>query len=921
MTKLSLKSALALTASVAMLATANTTTAFAQDSGPTVEDEIITIGTRRKARSAADTPAPVDIISGVELTNQAANDPLDILRTSVPSFNVNTQPISDAATIIRPANLRGLSPDNTLVLMNGKRRHRGSVISFLGGGIADGAQGVDISAFPAIGLKQVEVLRDGASSQYGSDAIAGVMNFQLKDAPDGGMVEVKYGSTYEGDGDNFSIAANKGFALGDKGFINVTAEFSETDGTVRATDRTDVLGLYNAGVISPSDNSTINSYTDQYAQYWGQPDITDNVKLFANSALEVGDNTEVYFFGNYAKRTAEGGFFFRNPTNRGGVYRGPVLDGDDFTSVLSLNDNGTPDNDDDDFYQNAANVTIDNTVNSILVGALDGNRDSCPAGIPLTGGGGLVMDPTVLGTVTSSQNCFSFVETIPTGFVPRFGGDNTDIAITGGLRGELNVGSGLGYDFSATHGANNTEFFIKNTVNASLGPNTPRDFVPGEYKQTETILNADFTYEIPVSTFDLGIAFGGEWREETFDITAGDDASFALGPLATQGFSSSSNGFGGFANNNSATQDSYAGYVELEADVTDQLTLQGALRYEDYSAFGDTLNYKIAGLYKVTDDIRVRGTYSTGFHAPTAGQATVTNVTTQIIGGNLIDQGTLPLASEPGILAADFIESQFGERPTLGTEEAKNASLGVAFETGPVSWTVDGFHIKVDNRIALSEDVAFLDALDFAATQSGLTLPTGATVSSALDFLAANTNLNRSAFTGFEDLTEFRYFTNSFDTRTQGVDVVARMPFDIGSGDSTFVLAANYTDTEVTNRGTINPISDGRVQALEELLPNVKGFATVTHQQGKLRGLLRANYYGSWFDNGNDFKVGSEVLIDAEIGYEAMEGLELIAGAANLLDAYPDVNPGQGGTGQLYPESSPIGFAGGQYYVKARYTF
>ncbi|NNE58065.1 MAG: TonB-dependent receptor [Hellea sp.] len=898
MTKLSLKTVLGMTASVAMLSAYNMAPAYAQSAeDAVVEDEIITLGTRRAARSAQDLVAPVDIISGVELTNQASSDALDILRTSVPSFNVNTQPISDAATIIRPPNLRGLSPDNTLVLLNGKRRHKGSVISFLGGGIADGAQGVDLSVFPALALKNVQVLRDGASSQYGSDAIAGVINFTLKDDASGGMVEAKYGSTYEGDGDNYSVAGNIGFGLGDDGFVNITAEYSETDGTVRATDRSDVQALIAAGVLTGNENLTINSYTDQYAQYWGQPDVTDNIKVFVNSGVDLSENVELYAFGNYAERTAEGGFFFRNPNTRGGVYAGPTVD--------PTTGNADP-----------------NGVASVLVGAIDGNTAACPAGIPLLNGAPDV-NSVPYQTVFNTENCFSFIETIPTGFVPRFGGDNKDMSVTGGLRGEVDLGNGLGYDLSATHGSSDTEFFINNTVNASLGPNTPRSFTPGAYKQTETVLNADFTYGVPVEGFasDLSVGFGGEWREETFDITAGDPASFALGPLSTQGFSSSSNGFGGFANDNTATQDSYAAYVDLEAEVTDALTLQGALRYEDYTAFGDTLDYKIGAKFDITDSFLVRGTYSTGFHAPSAGQATVTNVTTQIVNGSLIDQGTLPLSSNPGQLAADFIENQFGERPELGTEEARNIAAGVAFDTGPMQWTVDYFNIEVKNRIALSANVAFLDALDFAATQAGLTLPAGSTVSSALDFLANNNVITRSDYVGFEDLTEFRYFTNSFDTKTQGIDVVGRMPFDIGSGDSTFIIGANYTDTNVTNTGTVNPISASRVRALEDLLPNVKGFATVTHEEGKFRGLLRANYFGGWYDNGNDYDVGSEVLFDAELGYEAMEGLELIVGAANVFDAYPDENPGQTGTGQLYPEASPIGFSGGQYYVKARYTF
>lgn len=891
MKMLELKGWLAATASTAILATIMSAgTAYAQDTDDSaVDDEIITIGTRRTQRSAVDTPAPVDVISGIEFTRNASDDVQDLLRTSVPSFNINTQPISDAASIVRPANLRGLSPDQTLVLINGKRRHRGSVISFLGGGISDGAQGVDISAIPSIALKQVEVLRDGASSQYGSDAIAGVLNFVLKDAPDGGTVEFKYGSTYEGDGDNYRFSGNLGLPLGDQGFVNLSAEYGEVDGTVRSVVRDDVLALIAAGNTSAADFLTINSYTDQVPQYWGQPDVDDDFKLFVNSALELSDSAEVYLFGNYAERLVTGGFFYRNPTNRGGVYAGPTVD-----AAGNLDPAGGP---------------------SVRVGDLDGlgAGGACPAGIPLNG---LIPDPVVLGQVTADPNCFSFVETIPGGFVPRFGGENRDYGVSFGLRGDFGIGDGLAYDLSVTHGRNKTDFFINNTVNASLGPNTPRDFNPGGQQQTETILNADFAYLVPTGfASDLSVAFGAEYREETFDLFQGDPASFALGPLADQGFSSSSNGFGGFANSSSATQDSYALYTELEADVTDQLTLQGALRYEDYTAFGDTLDYKIAGLFKVTDGLRIRGSHSTAFHAPTAGQANITNVTTQNVGGVLVDQGTVPLSSAAGQLAADFIQATFGERPTLGPEDAQIFTAGVAFDAGPTNWTVDLYNIEVEDRIALGANVDFLDALQNAGA-------TSTTVSDALTELSNNGTINRADFAGFEDLSEYRFFSNSFDTRTRGVDVVGRYPFGFWNGSSDITLALNYNETEVTNVGSVNPIDATRVSNLEDQLPNWKGFVQWNHSQDAWRTMLRANYFGQWDDVGNGFPDrSSELLIDAEIGYEVVSGIEFIIGATNLFDNYPDENPDAGDLGQLYPEASPIGFAGGQYYGKLRINF
>jgi len=476
-----------------------------------------------------------------------------------------------------------------------------------------------------------------------------------------------------------------------------------------------------------------------------------------------------------------------------------------------------------------------------------GTGEDCVAGIPLTGTNGLIPDANILADVSASANCFSFVETIPGGFVPRFGGDLRDFGITAGVRGLIELGSGLTYDFSATHGQSRVDFFINNTVNASLGPNTPRNFIPGGQEQIETTLNADFGYLYDIGlASELSIAFGAEYRREQFDLFAGDQASFALGPLASQGFSSSSNGFGGFPNSSSNSQDS--------------------------------IDYKLAALYKLTDNVSLRGTVSTGFHAPTAGQANITNVTTQNVNGVLVDQGTLPLNTAAGQLAADFIASQNGgTRPALGTEEAFNLSAGVAFDVQGVSVTIDAFQ---------------------------------------------NGTINRSEFAGLDQLSQFRFFTNSFDTRSRGVDIVARYPFSLAGGNSAIAVAANYTDTEVTDRGDINPISDGRVRALEDLLPNIKGNATFTHSQGIFRGLLRANYFGGWDDTGNGVDgISPEILIDAEVAAEVKEGIEIAVGANNLFDNYPDENPFAGSLGQLYPESAPTGFNGGQYYAKVRVNF
>jgi len=870
-------------------------TAIAQDAGL---EEVIITGTRLSDRSAQDSPVPVDVISGSEMRTNGSTDLQDMLRTQVPSFDINAQPISDAATITRPPNLRGLSPDNVLVLVNGKRRHRGSIISFLGGGISDGAQGVDIASIPSLALKQVEVLRDGASSQYGSDAIAGVLNFILRDDAEGFEVVARYGSTFEGDGDNYMVAANLGLPLGDRGFVNITGEMRDVEGTVRSVVRNDVAFAAANGYSPVSDFQAINTYTGEAPQYWGQPDVDDDAKLFLNAAFEINDSLEVYAFGNYAERAVTGGFFYRNVVGgpsgqRGGVYKGPTVD--PTTGLAS--DSGVP---------------------SVLVGDLDGGS-SCIDGIPLGGSGGVIPDPGLLASVSADDNCFSFIETIPAGFVPRFGGTNEDSAFAIGARGSFNVGTGLNYDLSAQRGSNKTEFYIRNTINGSLGPNTPRDFVPGGQEQTETVYNLDLSYGFEVGlASELNIAVGAEYREEEFDLFAGDPASYALGPLASQGFSSSSNGFGGFPNDTSAEQDNTAFYVDVETDVTDRLTLQAAVRYEEFSNFDNTTNYKLAGLFHVTDSLRLRAAFSTGFHAPTAGQANITNVTTQNVNGTLVDQGTLPLFSAAGQLGADYIAATNGGagRPELGPEEAENFSFGVGFDIGASTWTIDYYDIDVEDRIALGANVDFLAALNY--TGGGTSY---GTVGEALTGLDAAGVINRQDFIGLDDLAEFRFFSNSFDTRTKGVDLVGNMNFDLMSGFSTITVAFNYNDTEVTDRGSINPISEGRVEALEELLPNVKGNVAWSHTQGKWRTLLRANYYGGWKSTSNGYNVDAATLVDAQVSYQLTDSLELTAGVDNLFDEYPDKTPNPGGLGQLYPEDSPFGFNGGTWYLQGRYAF
>jgi iron complex outermembrane receptor protein len=870
---------------------------FAQDDE--LLEEIVTTGTRRAARSAADTPAPIDVVSADELRNQGDTDMSNLLRTSVPSYNVNTQPISDAATLVRPANLRGLAPDSTLVLVNGKRRHRAAVISFLGGGISDGSQGPDISVIPTIALKQVEILRDGAASQYGSDAIAGVVNFILRDSQDGASLEAQWGETYEGDGAQYKIAGNVGFPLGDDGFLNISGQYAEVDATSRSTQRDDAAGLIAGG----------NTEVANPAQIWGQPNVNEDLTIFVNAAIPLSDQVELYGFGNYAERQVEGGFFFRNPTNRGAVYS---------------NDEG-------------ATLLVGDLTPSDGVDNCAPYRDRDPN------------DTALLDALDAEPDCYAFTELTRGGFTPRFGGDLEDSSLVAGLRGELAFGNGLMYDVSYTYGKNEAAFFINNTINASLGPNTPRSFTPGTYIQTDNNFNLDFSYGIPVASFasDLNLAFGYEHRDEEFEIIAGDPQSFEIGPLSApsadypggQGFSSSSNGFGGFtpssAGTDSETNDAF--YVDAEADVTDRFVLQAAVRFEDFDSFGDTTNYKLGGLFSVNDNVKLRGTFSTGFHAPTAGQANVTNVTTQFSGSFLVDQGTIPLSSTAGQFVADFVEAETGVRPTLGPEESDNFTIGTAFSIGNFDFTIDYFNIAVDDRISISDQADFIGILEQTAEDNGIPLTGDETTSQLLNLLDGAGVIDSSAFAGAEDLTSFGYFNNAFDTETQGIDLVVNTDFEmIQGGDTTVAVAFNWTDTEVT-RGTLvdgtGSLSFTRQRQLEENVPSVRGSITLNHNQGPWRGLARLNYFGSFFECHLD-AVGddagtcdlpidgdAEVTIDLEGAYNFNDTWEVVLGARNAFDSFPDNHAWAGIAGATYPPTAPNGFTGGSYYLKVKAEF
>lgn len=801
-------------------------------------EEVVVVGSRGAPRSVGDSPVPVDVISADELGKAGSNDLMMQLQGAVPSLNVHLQPISDAASMIRPANLRGLSSDSTLIMVNGKRRHRASVIAFQGGGVNDGSQGPDISVIPSIALKSVEVLRDGAAAQYGSDAVAGVINFVLNDSAEGGTIKVKKGEFSEGDGATTVVMGNFGMPLTDAGFMNVSFQMKENDATSRSVQRPDAQGLIDAG----------NTSVAVPAQIWGAPIIDDDVTFFFNSGLDLGNGSEAYMFGNYSERDIDGGFYFRNPDGRGGVFTKG-----DGTRLI-------------------ADVT----------GDMSGN---CPT----------ALDPSDYAgrdAVIADPNCYILNQAAPGGYTPRFIGNITDSSFTMGRSGEIANGmmAGTAYDVSGSVGRNEATFGLNNTFNPSMGPDSPRDFETGSYIQLAKTFNVDLSKEYGSTS----VAYGYEWRETTFSVISGEEASWKAGPYAVQGFNVGSHGFAGFSPDSAGafSRRNYAIYGDVSNQVSEDLLVQGALRYENYSSGLDTTNYKLAFNYQLTDDVALRGSHSTGFRAPTQGQANVVNTQTTLVDGQLTQAQTLPGFK----LGADQLQP----------EESTSFAMGIVATLGDVELTADWFNIEVDDRIALTSNAAPTAAQRAAMTAAGI----------------PNAEL----------IGEVNYFTNDFNTETSGLDIVATYSTNLMGGSTDLSAAYNYTDTEVSDQGNVT--SDSKVKRLEEGLPNHRATFTMDQQWENVSAFVRANYYGEYYAVHADWfgtNADSAMTVDVEVTYDINESFNVSVGAQNIFDQEAEKIDGSTGAvgegvpgnvlGAIYYETSPMGIEGAFWYLSAGYNF
>lgn len=835
------------------------TTAVAAEN--TVE-KIAVVGSRRAGSSLTDIPSPVSIVDAEQLTSQGTINMGELIRNVVPSFSVSEQPNTGTAATSRPANMRGLAPDHTLVLVNGKRYHRSADIPTFGSALIVGSQGPDISSIPAIALREVQVLRDGAAAQYGADAIAGVINFVLNNDPDKRVLEVRAGQYEKGDGETYSISGAYGLTLGKEGFITFNAEYSESNPTNRARSEnlSAIQSLVDEGITSAVNENVV----------WGAAETKNSIKSFVNFAVEAGENAELYGFGSYAERETWGGFFYRGPNSKEGVF----TTGGGYRLVGDL----TPD--DDQF---------------------------CPGTVA---GGGLVLagsaeDKAVLAAVAANPGCFTWANVFPGGYSPSFGSQLEDSSIALGLRGETE--NGWNWDISAVYGSNELTFMVSNVTSPSFGgPGAPTHFDNlGSREQEELVFNGDIAKE-----FDWGlaspanVAAGVEWRQEKWTVHVGQLESFAQGPLFDQGFASGTDGYYGYGPSSAGifSRQNIAAYLDIEADVTEALTLGAAVRYEDFSDLGSKITGKLSGLWHVTDSFGIRATVATGFHAPTPAQQNfIYAVTEADDDGNLVESGIIP--------ANNLVAQEFGAVDPK-PETSTSATLGFVYEGQRSTITVDFYRIEIEDRITLSNSFAI------DSTQQQQLIDAG--------------------YVGVDQFSSIQFFTNDFDTETTGVDLMADFGLDLGVGVSKLSIAANWNETEVTK---YNPdlTSAGRIYALEKGLPKTRGSATFTHSQDNWQGLVRANYFsnstsvlfGSWL-----YETGSATTIDAELTYSFTDSVSFSVGGQNIFGKTPkDVStseiPNVGGgsftlndvLGVRYAPEAVWGFNGAYWYARLTYQF
>ena len=809
-------------------------------------EKIQVVGSRRVGRTVNDSPVPIDIIDASAIAATGLTETNMILNNLLPSFNFPQPSMTDGTDHVRPAQLRGLAPDHTLVLVNGKRRHTSALLN-LNGSVGRGSSAVDLNAIPANAIKRIEVLRDGAAAQYGSDAIAGVINIVLKDASEGGEVSATYGAnvtTMDGvpeltgvsvgdngdlafqtgsdrsltDGQTATLRGNIGFEWGNDGFVNVSAEYRDRGQANRADyDPRENYARDEEGNLDPRELTV-----DRYNHVFGNGDVEDYA-LFVNAGKAINDKVEFYGTAGASKRNSVSGGFYRRA-------------------------------------QDSRNIT------SIY----------------------------------------------PDGFLPQITTDIKDSSVLAGIKGYDEVWN---YDLSVTHGENELEYGVANSLNTSLGPDSQTSFDAGSLEYQTTVVNADASRLVDTGVFysEMNFAMGAEYRHESYEITAGEESSYIQGTFGPGGAVSADGSLGaagsqvfpGFTPESAGknSRHNYSLYVDLEADVLEQWNVAVAGRFEDYSDFGSTFNWKLSNRVTVTDEFALRASVSTGFRAPSLQQQHFTAISTVFVDSVPVETGTFAPSSD--------VAQALGS-PGLDAEESVNYSAGFTWSpSADFNLTVDFYRIDIDDRIVLSNNLSG-DAIE------ALLEGTGA--------------------------TSARFFLNAIDSRTQGVDIVSTYTLDTAEwGAFNFNAGINFNDNEVTRvidapdvlQGAgfdqSNLFSDVELRRFETASPESKVNLGVTWSFDRYTTTLRTTRYGEVEDPSSTAELNeiipAEWVTDLDINVALTEDLSVSVGANNVFDVYPEASrytveaPTTFTYIMPYSGFSPYGFTGRYVYGKITYRF
>src|SRR5687768_4134867 len=777
-------------------------------------DPSVVLGTRSAQRTVLNSPVPVDVLTPIEIRQTGAVETSQIIQLLAPSFNFPRPTVADGTDHIRPSTLRGLGPDQVLVLLNGKRRHTTALVN-VNGSIGRGSTGVDLNAIPTAAIERIEVLRDGAAAQYGSDAIAGVINIILKsDAP--GEFSSTLGQTKEGDGMVTQADVSYGLLRSATGFLNLTAEYRDREQTNRS--RPDTRQQYFTGDPRNDDPALTNRINHRQ----GDGDARD-MGAFVNFGRTLASGMELYAFSGVTFRRGEAAGFFRRPLD-------------------------------------------DRTVRAIY----------------------------------------------PNGFLPLINTHIMDGSLAAGVRGDV---AGWNWDVSGNYGRNTFDFNIKNTVNVSLGADSPTEFEAGSLKFDQLTVNVDFVRPFEIGMYSpLSVAVGAEGRRDGYGITAGEPDSYRDGgvdildgPNAGNQPQIGSQVFPGFkpSDEQTAARNAFAGYVDVEVNLHPMFLVNAAARTEHYDDFGGTTNGKLAMRFEPLPRFALRGAVSTGFRAPSLGQSYFSSTATNfiVIGGvsTPFDIRTFPVGSE---------EAQILGARELQPEKSRNYSAGLAWQPiNRVSLTADYYHIEIDDRIVLSGNFIGDDIQQLLEER------------------------------GFSGVRGGRFFTNAVDTKTDGVDVIFQTAFDVANlGLSRFTVGYNHNKSEVTRVAPTPPQLGNRQETLfdrverariEEGQPRDNLHIALNHTSGPLGINLATARYGEVTSRGvavtapatpADQTFSAKWITDIGLSYGFTRGFTLMVGADNVFDVYPDENIAPASNSGIFPynQISPFGFNGAYYYVRGR---